>query len=1617
MSDPRQSSKSKILTKLAELFNAKLEFGLAQELDRFARLYYHVTPVDELQERRLDTIYGATLSCWNFMQQLDPGTAKLRVFNPDIEQHGWHANHTVIEVLNSDMPFLVDSVRMALNRQGLSIHAIHNAIINVKRDDQGKLLQVIESDQATPECRRESAIYLEVDRRSDQDELKTIESNLQDGLNDVRAAVKDYPAMLERVKETLKSLKSIPKAIDRSDVAEAEAFLEWMLDDNFTFLACDEIELATEADGLAIRRVKGRELGTSRLHLPRRPHKLLEQLRDNERSFIETRLPLMFGKDAHRSRIHRPVYRDLVVIKRFDTEGRVVGEQRFYGLYTSPVYDAIPSSIPMVRLKVAAVIAQTGFETGGHSCKELQQVIKDLPREELFLATTEGLFDTALGIFNLQERRKVRLFVRPDPCGKFFSCLYYAPRDIYSTDLRHQVQQLLEKHFNALDTEFTTHFSESVLARTHFVMRVDPDLCPEWDLQALQAQVVETSRAWDEALHDALIESCGEELGSRYISLYRGAFPSAYREHFAPSNAVYDVRRLAEIDAGKPLAMSFYRLLEESSEVLRFKLLNDGEPLILSDIIPILENLGMRVVGEHPYEVRRSDGRIFWMHDFKLSYKSTEPVALLDVKQLFQEAFAAVWDGRAENDEFNRLVISGNLSWREVALLRAYSRYNRQLRFDSSQPYIADALVRHMQVTKLLVALFRARLDPTRQASVKVEALTKRLETSVLDALDQVDSLSDDRIMRRMLELIKATLRTNYFQLDADGETKSYISFKLNPRLISNIPRPCPMFETYVYSPRVEGVHLRGGKVARGGLRWSDRQEDYRTEVLGLVKAQQVKNAVIVPVGAKGGFVPRNLPEKGSREEIQAEGIACYQIFIRGLLDLVDNLVEGKLVPPVNVIRHDEDDPYLVVAADKGTATFSDIANALADEYGFWLGDAFASGGSQGYDHKKMGITAKGAWESVKRHFRERDLNSQADPFTVVGVGDMAGDVFGNGLLLSETALLTAAFNHMHIFIDPDPDAASTFAERQRMFDLPRSSWTDFDAALISKGGGIFSRASKTIEISAAMKKRFDIAADKLSPSELISALLKAPVDLIWNGGIGTYVKGSSESHADVGDKANDGLRIDGCELRCQVLGEGGNLGFTQLGRIEFALKGGACNTDFIDNAGGVDCSDHEVNIKILLNEVVANGDMTVKQRNRLLKEMTDDVGELVLANNYSQVQALSLAGGHAAQDLDEYVRLIDSLEASGKLDRGLEFIADKEAMQSRTSLTHPELSVLISYIKAELKEALITPRIYNDPYLAREVTGAFPARISERFPEEVSQHRLRPEIIANQLANGMVNRMGITYPHVVKQSSGAEYDDIAAAYVIARDVFSMDRLWAEIEGLDASVRAADQAQIMTDLQRLMRRASYWFLRNYRYDLDVTRCIERYRDGIALLMPKIVELIEGERLEDWQNRHAQLLECGVPDALAAVAASADSLFSLLGIIQVAEQTGQPVERVARVYFSLGDHLQLHWFDQQVRVFEAKSHWQSMACNGYRDDLNVQQRNLTSRVLDSGGADENEQEQLEQVAQWLAVHALPVERWKLMLDEIRSARVHDCAIFSVALRELLELSQASIAVNP
>ncbi|GGO75660.1 NAD-specific glutamate dehydrogenase [Marinobacterium nitratireducens] len=1615
MSEQRGENKHKILQQLDELYQSRLAPEVAARVEDFSARYYRVSPLQELGERRIDNLYGATLSCWEFLNESEGCTPRVRVFNPDLEQHGWHCNHTVILILHPDMPFLVDSVRMELNRREMAIHVVHSSVLGVVRDEDGNFEELVERKDERGSA--EALMYFEVDRHSAADEVKQLRAHLLEVLGEVRASVADFDAMRKRLSQACVELGGAPDSVDPERIAEAREFCDWMLSDRFTFLGFDELRFEGEGDGFQVSRVDASELGTLKLRVQAGATRVFEDLRSEEYDFMVCPEPLMFAKDASRARVHRPAHQDVVVIKRYGDDGRVSGEYRFFGLWTSPVYFEPPGQIPILRQRATRLLQSAGFDRRGHSGKALMQILTDLPRDELFLASDDELFEMVMGIFTLQERRKIKLLIRRDACSKFFTCLYFVPRDLYTTALRLQVQQLLIDHFGALDCEFTTRFSESLLARVHFVLQVDPGRVEGIDPHAIEAEVVDISRAWSEELHEALIESSGEEQGNALANSYRHAFPSAYRENFRPNAAVYDIQRIEQLDGGQALNLSFYRVLEQTREVLRFKLFHPQQPLVLSDVIPVLEKLGMRVVGEHPYKIKRRDGSRFWIHDFTLQYDSEEPVELEDVRQNFQEAFSSIWNGRAESDEFNRLVIGANLTWREVAMLRAYARYNQQIRFGFSQPYIADTLARHLHITRLLVALFRARFEPGRQSSKKIQALTERIAGSIIDGLDKVDNLNDDKILRRFLELIRATLRTNYYQRGDDGELKDYFAFKLDPHAIGDIPLPRPMFEVFVYSARVEGVHLRGGRVARGGLRWSDRREDYRTEVLGLVKAQQVKNAVIVPVGAKGGFVAKQLPAGGSRDEIQAEGIASYRTFIRALLDVTDNLVAGELQPPPDLVRHDGDDPYLVVAADKGTATFSDIANGIAEEFGFWLGDAFASGGSQGYDHKKMGITARGAWESVKLHFRELGLDTQSQDFTVVAIGDMAGDVFGNGMLMSQHIRLVAAFNHLHIFIDPQPDAASSFAERQRLFELPRSSWTDYNAELISEGGGVFARSAKWIPISPQMKQRFDIDEDRLAPNDLISALLKAQVDLIWNGGIGTYVKAANETHADVGDKANDGLRIDGHELRCRVLGEGGNLGFTQLGRIEYGLRGGASNTDFIDNAGGVDCSDREVNIKILLNEVVANGDMTLKQRNNLLRDMTEDVSRLVLKNNYDQALAISIAQRHSCYALDDYIRLIHRLESAGRLVRSLEFIPGDEVLQERKTqrlgLTRPELSVLISYAKSELKEQLTDSWITSDPLMSREAERAFPPQLVERFPEQVQGHRLRAEIVATQVANGMVNRMGITFVQRLQQASGRDQAAIAAAYVIAREVYDIEPIWKQIEALDNQVDARLQQGMMLDLIRLVRRASYWFLLRQRAELQVAATVERYQPGVREIGDSIGDRLQGQPREVWQQRRDELVAAGVSEALASRVASADSLYALLGVIEAAAETGQALERVAAVYFDIGERLDLHWFDQQVRAIEVANHWQSMARDGLREDLNAQMRELTVKVLAEAGETEDGEAPDALVSGWLDRRADMLERWQQMLAELRGANLNDCAIFTVALRELLDLAQASV----
>ncbi|WP_416425848.1 NAD-glutamate dehydrogenase [Pseudomonas sp. App30] len=1607
-------------------FQQQLKAALAQHVSEqalpqvalFADQFFGIISLDELTQRRLSDLAGCTLSAWRLLERFDHAQPQVRVYNPDYERHGWQSTHTAVEVLHHDLPFLVDSVRTELNRRGYSIHTLQTTVLSVRRGADGSLLELLPKGTQGEGVLQESLMYLEIDRCANAAELKLLAKELEQVLVEVRVAVADFEPMKAKVREVLQLVDQSPYGVDEEEKAEVKTFLEWLVANHFTFLGYEEFVVANDADGGHLVYDESSFLGLTRLL---RAGLSADDLRieDYAVNYLNEPLLLSFAKAAHPSRVHRPAYPDYVSVRQLDANGRVIKECRFMGLYTSTVYGESVRQIPYIRRKVAEIERRSGFDPKAHLGKELAQVVEVLPRDDLFQTPVDELFTTVMSIVQIQERNKIRVFLRKDPYGRFCYCLAYVPRDVYSTEVRQKIQQVLMDRLKASDCEFWTFFSESVLARVQLILRVDPKNRIDIDPLQLENEVVQACRSWQDDYASLTVEAFGEAHGTNVLADFPKGFPAGYRERFAAHSAVVDMQHLLALNDKRPLVMSFYQpLAQTGKQQLHCKLYHADTPLALSDVLPILENLGLRVLGEFPYRLRHTNGREFWIHDF--AFTAAEGLDL-DIQQLndtLQDAFVHIVQGDAENDAFNRLVLTAGLPWRDVALLRAYARYLKQIRLGFDLGYIASTLNNHTDIARELTRLFKTRFYLARKLTGEdLDDKQQRLEQAILTALDDVQVLNEDRILRRYLDLIKATLRTNFYQPDANGHAKSYFSFKFNPKLIPELPKPVPKFEIFVYSPRVEGVHLRFGNVARGGLRWSDREEDFRTEVLGLVKAQQVKNSVIVPVGAKGGFLPRRLPLGGSRDDIQAEGIACYRLFISGLLDITDNLKDGGVVPPANVVRHDDDDPYLVVAADKGTATFSDIANGIAIDYGFWLGDAFASGGSAGYDHKKMGITAKGAWVGVQRHFRERGINVQQDVTTVIGIGDMAGDVFGNGLLMSDKLQLVAAFNHLHIFIDPNPDPASSFAERQRLFDLPRSAWSDYNTALMSEGGGIFPRSAKSIAISPQMKQRFDIQAEKLTPTELLNALLKAPVDLLWNGGIGTYVKASSESHADVGDKANDALRVNGNELRCKVVGEGGNLGMTQLGRVEFGLLGGATNTDFIDNAGGVDCSDHEVNIKILLNEAVQAGDMTEKQRNLLLGSMTDEVGHLVLGNNYKQTQALSLAARRAYERLAEYKRLMADLESRGKLDRAIEFLPSEEQLVERVAnnqgLTRAELSVLISYSKIDLKEALLKSQVPDDDYLTRDMETAFPPSLVSKYAESMRRHRLKREIVSTQIANDLVNNMGITFVQRLKESTGMSPANVAGAYVIVRDIFHLPHWFRQIEALDYQVAAEVQLALMDELMRLGRRATRWFLRSRRNEQDAGRDVAHFGPHIAALGLKLDELLEGPTREVWQTRYQGYVEAGVPELLARMVAGTSHLYTLLPIIEASDVTGHNAAEVARAFFAVGSSLDLNWYLQQISSLPVENNWQALAREAFRDDIDFQQRAITISVLQmaDGPADMDARVEL-----WAEQHKGMVVRWRAMLEELKAATGTDYAMYAVANRELMDLALSGTS-NP
>ncbi|MFD8983317.1 NAD-glutamate dehydrogenase [Streptomyces sp. NPDC059564] len=1601
------------------------------------RYYLHTAPED-LADRDPVDVFGGALSHYRLAENRPQGTANVRVHTPTVEENGWTSSHSVVEVVTDDMPFLVDSVTNELSRQGRGIHVVIHPQVVVRRDLTGKLIEILgpDCDAHGPRTARphdslvESWIHVEIDRETDKADLKQITVDLLRVLSDVRESVEDWEKMRDAALRIADELPNEPTAPDlrEYELEEARELLRWLADDHFTFLGYREYNLV---DGDALAAVPGTGLGILRsdpLHSGKEDgHPVspsFNRLPADARAKAREHRLLVLTKANSRSTVHRPSYLDYVGVKKFDADGNVVGERRFLGLFSSAAYTESVRRVPVIRRKVTEVLDGAGFSPSSHDGRDLLQILETYPRDELFQTPVDQLRGIVTSVLYLQERRRLRLYLRQDEYGRYYSALVYLPRDRYTTGVRLRLIDILKEELDGISVDFTAWNTESILSRIHFVVRVpqgtELPALTDADVERIEGRLVDAARSWADGFGEALTAELGEERAAELLRKYGTSFPEGYKADHSPRAAVADLCHLERLSASeREFALSLYEPVGAGPGERRFKIYRTGEQVSLSAVLPVLQRLGVEVTDERPYELRRTDRVSAWIYDFglrmPLSAGNGDSYLGDDARERFQEAFAAVWTGDAENDNFNTLVLGAGLTWRQAVVLRAYAKYLRQAGSTFSQDYMEDTLRNNVHTTRLLVSLFEARMSPGRQAAGTelIDAMLEELD----GALDQVASLDEDRILRAFLTLIKATLRTNFFQLNAAGEQHAYVSMKFDPQAIPDLPAPRPAYEIWVYSPRVEGVHLRFGKVARGGLRWSDRREDFRTEVLGLVKAQMVKNTVIVPVGAKGGFVAKNLPDPAvDRDAWLAEGIASYKIFISALLDITDNMVAGEVVPPKGVVRHDEDDTYLVVAADKGTATFSDIANGVAESYGFWLGDAFASGGSAGYDHKGMGITARGAWESVKRHFRELGHDTQTEDFTVVGVGDMSGDVFGNGMLLSEHIRLVAAFDHRHIFIDPEPDAATSYAERRRLFDLPRSSWADYDTALLSAGGGVHPRTAKAIPLNAQVRAALGIEAGvtKMTPAELMQTILQAPVDLLWNGGIGTYVKATAETHADVGDKANDAIRVNGSDVRAKVIGEGGNLGLTQLGRIEFARtgaggEGGKVNTDAIDNSAGVDTSDHEVNIKILLNAVVSDGDMTVKQRNKLLAEMTDEVGRLVLRNNYAQNVALANGAAQAPSLLHAQQRFMRRLERAGKLDRQLEFLpADRqirELLSNGKGLTQPELAVLFAYTKITVADELIATELPDDPYLRRLLHAYFPGALLAKFPEQIDAHALRREITTTLLVNDTVNTGGSTFLHRLREETGASTEEIVRAQLAAREIFGLAEVWDAVEALDNKVAADVQTRVRLHSRRLVERGTRWLLNNRPQPLQITETIDVFSERVRQVWAELPKLVRGADLDWYQSILDELTGEGVPEELAAKVAGFSSAFPTLDIVAISDRTGVDPLAVAEVYYDLADRLNITQLMDRIIELPRADRWQSMARASIREDLFAAHGALTADVLAVGDGDATPEERFKL---WEEKNAAIISRARTTLDEIRGSDDFDLANLSVAMRTMRSL---------
>jgi glutamate dehydrogenase len=1657
MSDSADSAKDALLAEAAGSVQAGLaaEAALLAEGDRladagvgdllrFLHAYYRHVPVEELAAAGPARLRAVAVEHARLAASRPQGRAQVRV-RPAAGNAAFAVGRAVVDIVTDDMPFLVDSLSMALSRHDLDsdlvVHPqllVRRNVAGALREVAGPLSDVTSGTAATGEGRHgydeitESWTHIEIAARPGAIRAAKLEADLRSVLHDVRVAVEDYSkmqAMAIRLAERL-AAEAGPRV-----PAETQALLRWLADNHFTFLGYREYDLVDGPDGMALRAVAGTGLGILRDDRPGStsfaalPAAVRARARDPQR--------LILTKANSQSTVHRPSYLDYVAVKRIDEMGEVRGEYRFLGLYTHAAYHESITRIPVLRRKLASVLEAAGMTADSHDGQDLTEILEDYPREELFQISAEQLTPIAVGVLGLRQRRQTRLFLRKDHYGRYMSCLVYLPRDRYTTPIRLRVQEILRDAFDGVSVDYGATVTESALARLHVVVRIARGgTLPEVDAGRLERKLAATVRSWDDDLAEEAVRKLGGRQARALLEICRDSIPETYKADVPAEFALTDLTRVLRLlQSDQAIAFDLWeaesyaggRPVPEGpgdeprgtpQRVWRLTIYRTGSPITLTDVLPRLQHMGVDVVDEHPYEFSGAClDEPFWIYDFGLRRTGAATVVHPGpVKAAFENALTALWRGAIEDDGFNALVLDAQLTWQQVVVVRAYAKYLRQAGTRFSQDYIERVLRSNTTVTRLLVRLFESRFDPVHLGgqAERSEAIAEEIRGE----LDDVAVLDHDRVLRAYLALILATLRTNYFRAvpgSAGGAAVDvpYLVVKLNAAAVPDLPAPRPQFELFVYSPRFEAVHLRFAAVARGGLRWSDRSEDFRTEILGLAKAQEVKNSVIVPSGAKGGFVCKHLPDPADREAHQAEVLACYRAFITAMLDVTDNLHAGRIVPPPGVVRHDGDDPYLVVAADKGTATFSDTANEISQSYGFWLGDAFASGGSEGYDHKKMGITARGAWEAVRFHFATLGLDVDAADFTVAGIGDMSGDVFGNGMLLSRHIKLVAAFDHRHIFIDPDPDPQVSFAERERMFQLPRSCWADYDPSLISAGGGVWPRTAKSVRVTPQAQAVLGLPDGVLAlpPDQLISAILAAPVDLLWNGGVGTYVKAAAQSNADVGDRANDSVRIDAPQVRAQVIAEGGNLGVTQAGRIEYALAGGLINTDFIDNSAGVDTSDHEVNIKVLLADSVSRGELAAAERNRLLHEMTSEVGALVLRHNYHQNRTIAAARAQAASMLHVHARYLRKLERDRQVRRRLEVLpGDKEIAERRSAgmgFTAPEFAVLLAQAKIAAAQEMLASSLPDEPYLKSELSRYFPAPLRERFAGRMDSHPLRREIITTSVANDMVDRSGTTFLFRLNEETGASVPDISGAWLVAREAFDLPAFWAKVEALDGQVDVAAQIKLLLEARKLAERATRWLLDNRRPPFDIQATIDFFAGGVRTVTAGLPKLLTGRDATGFTERLDAFTARGVPPDLAEQVAAMVPAYSAFDMVEIAAATGRSVEETAEAYFDLAERLLITRLRDRITALPREDRWNTMARAALREDVYAAHAAITRNVLQVTGPGSPE----ERLAAWVRRNEPAVGRATQTLTEIWESDRFTVATLSVAVRAIRTLVAA------